>query len=79
MTTSIQTIILFNLFDIDSYFNFIFQVDKNLSVDSLITGGDRFKVKVYPNVDCAFIVALIVILDEITSQAKRSSNNKEKR
>ncbi|KAG6433721.1 hypothetical protein SASPL_105336 [Salvia splendens] len=63
----------------DSPYKKLAQVEKNLSVGSLISGGDRFKVKVYPNVDCAFIVTLIVVLDEIISQAKRSSNNKKRR
>ncbi|KAL1545430.1 hypothetical protein AAHA92_22158 [Salvia divinorum] len=62
----------------DSSYVKLAQVEKNSSVGSLITGGDRYKVKVYPNVDCAFIVSLIVILDEIVSSAKRSYNNKRR-
>ena len=38
---------------------------KKRSVGSLVLGKDKFMVSVYPHVDYAFIVALIVILDEI--------------
>ncbi|KAH6786998.1 hypothetical protein C2S52_006550 [Perilla frutescens var. hirtella] len=55
------------------------QMHKNCSMNSLFTGNDRFMVTVNPNVDCAFIVALIIILDEIVLQAKRKgSSNKQK-
>lgn len=33
-------------------------------------GKDNFSVTIYPNIDYAFIVALIVILDEINQESK---------
>lgn len=38
---------------------------KKHSVQSVVLGKDTFAVTVYPNVDYAFIVALILILDEV--------------
>ena len=35
------------------------------NVGSVVLGKDTFAVTVYPHVDYAFIVALIVVLDEI--------------
>ncbi|XP_057497852.1 protein LURP-one-related 15-like [Actinidia eriantha] len=43
----------------------IAQMHKKRSVESVVLGKDKFIVTVYPHVDYAFIVALIVILDEI--------------
>lgn len=41
------------------------QMHKKHTVQSVLLGKDKFTVTVYPNMDYAFIVALIVILDEI--------------
>nr|XP_027069133.1 protein LURP-one-related 10-like [Coffea arabica] len=41
------------------------QMHKKHSVQSVLLGKDTFAVTVYPNVDYAFIVALVVILEEI--------------
>lgn len=38
-----------------------------MSAQSVLLGKDNFMVTVYPNIDYAFIVALIVILDEINN------------
>jgi uncharacterized protein YxjI len=38
---------------------------KKLTVKSVLIGKDNFSVTIYPNVDYAFIVALVVILDGI--------------
>ncbi|KAL1819061.1 hypothetical protein ACET3Z_013930 [Daucus carota] len=43
----------------------IAQMHKRHSVSSIVLGKDKFAVTVYPHVDYAFIVALIVILEEI--------------
>ncbi|PSS23863.1 Protein LURP-one-related like [Actinidia chinensis var. chinensis] len=43
----------------------IAQMHKKRSVGSVLLGKDKFMVTVYPHVDYAFIVALIVILAEI--------------
>ncbi|XP_022734698.1 protein LURP-one-related 10-like [Durio zibethinus] len=43
------------------------QMQKNHTVESILTGKDKFMVTVYSNIDYAFIVALIVILDGINS------------
>ncbi|XP_059668109.1 protein LURP-one-related 15-like isoform X1 [Cornus florida] len=45
--------------------NIIAQMHKKHTVESVLLGKDKFMVTVYPNVDYAFIVALIVILDDI--------------
>ncbi|PSS23862.1 Protein LURP-one-related like [Actinidia chinensis var. chinensis] len=47
--------------------NIVAQMHKKKSVQSVLLGKDKFMVTVYPHVDHAFIVALIVILDEINS------------
>eukprot|EP00262_Sarcandra_glabra_P003490 TRINITY_DN14228_c0_g1_i1.p1 TRINITY_DN14228_c0_g1~~TRINITY_DN14228_c0_g1_i1.p1 ORF type:complete len:208 (-),score=9.83 TRINITY_DN14228_c0_g1_i1:216-839(-) len=41
------------------------QMSKKHTVKNIVLGKDTFGVTVYPNVDYAFVVALIVILDEI--------------
>ncbi|KAL8501941.1 hypothetical protein ACS0TY_021171 [Phlomoides rotata] len=43
-------------------------MNENLSIGSQFSGKDIFMVKVCPNIDYAFIVALIIILDEIKSE-----------
>ncbi|KAL3617412.1 hypothetical protein CASFOL_037733 [Castilleja foliolosa] len=41
------------------------QMHRNHSAQSILLGKDSFGVTVYPNVDYAFIVALVVLLKEI--------------
>lgn len=48
----------------------IAQMHRKHSVSSVVMGKDKFAVTVYPNVDYAFIVALIVILEEINEDRK---------
>ncbi|GMI94620.1 hypothetical protein HRI_003131300 [Hibiscus trionum] len=36
-----------------------------LKLESVLLGNDKFMVTVYPNVDCAFMVALVAIHDGI--------------
>ncbi|KAG6760042.1 hypothetical protein POTOM_036541 [Populus tomentosa] len=43
----------------------IAEVKHNFTLESFCKGKERYKVKVYPEVDYAFVVALLVILDEI--------------
>ncbi|XP_054782552.1 protein LURP-one-related 10-like [Prosopis cineraria] len=45
------------------------QMHKKHTVQSVMLGKTNFMVTVYPNVDYAFIVALIVILDEINQDS----------
>ncbi|PIN01904.1 hypothetical protein CDL12_25589 [Handroanthus impetiginosus] len=45
--------------------NIIAQMHKKHTAQSILLGKDTFGVTVYPNVDYAFIVALVVILEEI--------------
>ncbi|XP_004492957.1 protein LURP-one-related 10-like [Cicer arietinum] len=45
--------------------NIVAQMHKKHTLKSVLIDKDHFMVTVYPNVDYAFIVALIVILDEI--------------
>ncbi|KAK7395018.1 hypothetical protein VNO78_15559 [Psophocarpus tetragonolobus] len=47
--------------------NIVAQMHKKHTAQSILIGKDHFMVTVYPNIDYAFIVALIVILDEINS------------
>ncbi|EYU41982.1 hypothetical protein ABFS82_10G007700 [Erythranthe guttata] len=47
--------------------NIIAQMHRNHSAESILLGKDSFGVTVYPNVDYAFIVSLIVILEEINT------------
>lgn len=42
---------------------------KKHSVESILIGKDKFKVTVYPNIDYAFIVSLIVVLDAINKDS----------
>ncbi|RDX75902.1 Protein LURP-one-related 15, partial [Mucuna pruriens] len=50
--------------------NIVAQMHKKHTVKSVLIGKDHFMVTVYPNTDYAFIVALIVILDEINEDEK---------
>ncbi|CAL0302591.1 unnamed protein product [Lupinus luteus] len=50
--------------------NIVAQMHKKHSVQSILIGKDNFMVTVYPNIDYAFIVALIVILDEINEDER---------
>jgi uncharacterized protein YxjI len=43
------------------------QMEKKDTVRSLLIGKDHFNVTINPNIDHAFIVALVVILDAIWS------------
>ncbi|XP_019245851.1 PREDICTED: protein LURP-one-related 13-like [Nicotiana attenuata] len=49
------------------------KMNKNYTAGSIFLGRDKFMVKVNPNVDYAFIVSLIVILEEIVSSSRSSS------
>lgn len=42
---------------------------KKHSVESVLLGKDKFMVIVYPNMDYAFIVSLIVILDAMNTES----------
>lgn len=44
------------------------------TVKTELFGKDHFNVTVYPNVDYAFIVALIVILDEINDDTNEAAD-----
>nr|AGV54542.1 protein LURP-one-related 15 [Phaseolus vulgaris] len=50
--------------------NIVAQMHKKHTVQSILIGKDHFMITVYPNIDYAFIVALIVILDEINEDEK---------
>ncbi|XP_054785370.1 protein LURP-one-related 10-like [Prosopis cineraria] len=50
------------------------QMHKKHTVQSVMFGKTNFMVTVYPNVDYAFIAALIVILDEINQDSKSDSS-----
>lgn len=42
-------------------------MQKRTTAGSVMLDKDRYTVTVYPNIDYAFVVALIVILDEINN------------
>jgi uncharacterized protein YxjI len=48
------------------------QMHEKRTVKSVLTGKDNFMVTVYPNIDHAFIIALIVILDAIDESGSSS-------
>ena len=48
--------------------NFCYQMHKKHTAQSILIGKSNFSVTVYPNVDYAFIVSLIVILDDINRE-----------
>ncbi|GMY25637.1 protein LURP-one-related 15-like [Fagus crenata] len=48
------------------------QMHEKRTVKSVLTGKDNFMVTVYPNIDHAFIIALIVILDAIDESRSSS-------
>lgn len=41
---------------------------KKQNIQSVLLGKENFSVTVYPNIDYAFIVALIVVLDDINDE-----------
>ncbi|XP_031267648.1 protein LURP-one-related 10-like [Pistacia vera] len=45
------------------------QMHKKHTAESILLGKDKFMVTVYPNIDYAFIVSLIVILDAINTES----------
>ncbi|XP_020596762.1 protein LURP-one-related 15-like [Phalaenopsis equestris] len=45
--------------------NVLARMHREYTVKNIVLGKDAFGVTIYPNVDYAFVVALIVILDEI--------------
>lgn len=49
------------------------QMHKKITAKSLLIGKDNFMVTVYPNIDQAFIVSLIVILDAINAAGDAAS------
>ncbi|KAK4359252.1 hypothetical protein RND71_021481 [Anisodus tanguticus] len=53
----------------------IAQMNKKYTAESIFLGRDKFMVRVNSNVDHAFIVSIIVILEEITSSGQRSSHS----
>ncbi|TXG58922.1 hypothetical protein EZV62_016751 [Acer yangbiense] len=50
------------------------QMHKKHSVQSILIGKDKFMVTVFPNIDYAFIIALIVILDAINKEDSGSGS-----
>ncbi|KAH7867247.1 hypothetical protein Vadar_030895 [Vaccinium darrowii] len=53
----------------------IAQMYKKHTVQSIVLGKDTFAVTVYPNVDYAFVVALVVVLQEINEDRKAKDLN----
>ena len=43
------------------------QMHRKHNVQSIVLNADSYGVTAYPNVDYAFIVALVVVLDEINA------------
>ncbi|KAK0583898.1 hypothetical protein LWI29_004737 [Acer saccharum] len=51
------------------------QMHKKHTVQSILIGKDKFMVTVFPNIDYAFIIALIVILDAINKEDSGSGSD----
>ncbi|KAM7526565.1 hypothetical protein LguiA_016467 [Lonicera macranthoides] len=56
--------------------NIIAQMHTKHTVESIMLGKETFGVTVYPNVDYAFIVALVVILNEINEDKDDKNHQK---
>ncbi|GFY83846.1 LURP-one-like protein [Actinidia rufa] len=54
------------------------QMHKKHTVQSMLLGKDTFAVTVYPNVDSAFIVALVMILEAIEDLPGQKENKTDK-
>ncbi|KAK7349728.1 hypothetical protein VNO77_07343 [Canavalia gladiata] len=52
--------------------NIAAQMHRKHNAQSIVLGKDNFMVTVYPNVDYAFVVALILILDEINKDTRQA-------
>lgn len=52
------------------------QMHTKHTVQSIVLGKETFGVTVYPNVDYAFIVALVVILNEINEDKEEKNHHK---
>ncbi|KAI6698582.1 hypothetical protein NL676_018701 [Syzygium grande] len=50
--------------------NMIAQMHKKQTIQSMVIGRGSYSVTVYPNIDHAFIVALVMILGEINHNKK---------
>lgn len=48
------------------------QMHRKHSAQSILLGKDKFCVTIQPNVDHAFVVALVVMLEEINEQRHAS-------
>ncbi|GER44281.1 hypothetical protein STAS_21184 [Striga asiatica] len=53
--------------------NIIAQMKKNCNARCILTGKDSFSVTVYPNIDYAFVVVLVVLLEEINTVRRGNS------
>ncbi|WOG95974.1 hypothetical protein DCAR_0415304 [Daucus carota subsp. sativus] len=52
---------------------------RSIRVSSIVLGKDKFAVTVYPHIDYAFIVALVVILEEINEEGKNGGSGRLQR
>lgn len=52
------------------------QMHTKHTVESIVLGKETFGVTVYPNVDYAFVVALVVILNEINEDKDDKNHQK---
>ncbi|KAL1819060.1 hypothetical protein ACET3Z_013929 [Daucus carota] len=52
----------------------VFTMHKKHSFSSIVLKKDKFAVTVYPHIDYAFIVALVVILEEINEEGKNGGS-----
>ncbi|PWA92989.1 hypothetical protein CTI12_AA075940 [Artemisia annua] len=65
--------VVFNGAGMTEYITGFFRMDKKYTVQNVALGKDTCVVTVYPNIDHAFIVALVVILHEINEQIQAAS------
>ncbi|KAM7263850.1 hypothetical protein ACFE04_001533 [Oxalis oulophora] len=52
--------------------NILAQMHQKTTIQSVFLGKDKFMVTVYPNIDYAFIISLIVVLDDINGEGESS-------
>jgi uncharacterized protein YxjI len=53
--------------------NIVAQMHKKRTIQSVFLGKDKFMVTVYANIDYAFIISLIVVLDDINRDGQQQS------
>jgi uncharacterized protein YxjI len=51
--------------------NIIAQMHRKTTIKSVFMGKDKFMLTVYPNIDYAFVTALVIVLDDINGEGDK--------